>query len=88
MRAQQWLLVHGYFDCEGVKLGHAWLLHEGKIFCPTFDRVFDEQEYYDAHHTVPLKTYTATEAAQQVIEHKHFGPWSCDDDLLVGRDNS
>lgn len=88
MRAPQWLLVHGYFDCQGVRLGHAWLLHEGKIFCPTLDRVFDEAAYYAEHQTVPLVTYTLHQAANLVIEHKHYGPWAHEDELLVGEDCS
>ena len=86
MRAPQWLLVHGYFDCSGAILGHAWLLHEGKIFCPTMDRLLNEQAYYAEHQTVPLVTYTVQEAARMVIEHKHYGPWVHEDKLLVGRD--
>jgi hypothetical protein len=79
------VLVHGYFDCQGVKLGHAWLLHEGKIFCPTFDRLFDEAAYYAEHRTTPLVNYALHQAANLVIEHKHYGPWLHEDELLVGQ---
>lgn len=86
IQAPQWQLVHGYFDCQRVRLGHAWLLHQGKIFCPTLDRVFDEAAYYAEHQTVPLVTYTVHQAAKLVIEHKHYGPWEHEGSLLVSED--
>lgn len=86
MRAPSWTLVHGCFECDGARLGHAWLLRDGEIFCPTFDRVFDESEYYAKHHTVPLVTYTVMEAVRFAVIHKHYGPWLREDELLVGID--
>ena len=75
MRSPRWLLVHGYFDCRGAIVGHAWLLCEGKIFCPTMDRLFHEPTYYAKHQTVPIVTYTVREAAKMAIRYKHYGPW-------------
>jgi len=83
-QAPEWLLVHGYFDL-GLHLGHAWLLHEGKIFCPTLDRLFDESDYYEKHDAVPLAFYSVRQAAKLLIEHKHYGPWDHADDLHYRR---
>jgi len=74
MRAPDWLLVHGYYGHE-VRLGHAWLLRNAQIFCPTCDRLFDEQLYYALVDAVPEVTYTYEDALVNIIKQRHYGPW-------------
>lgn len=74
MRAPDWLLVHGRYGHD-VSLGHAWLLREGQIFCPTYDRLFEEQLYYAFANAVPEVTYTHVDAAVNIVRQGHYGPW-------------
>ena len=69
----RWHLVHGYFG--PLKTGHAWLLRDGEIFCPTLDRLFPEPCYFERHLAVAVVTYTAKQAAGEVIRSGHYGPW-------------
>ena len=82
MQAPEWVLVHGYLDCEGVPIGHAWLLHEGQVFCPTSDRIYSEAEYAAEMKAVILVTYNLKQAAAAVVAHRHYGPWHCVEGLL------
>jgi len=87
MQAPEWVLVHGCLGCEGVAIGHAWLLHEGQVFCPTGDRIYSEVEYAAEMKAVILATYNQNQAATAVLAHRHYGPWHNAEGLLHRRDN-
>lgn len=86
MRAPEWTMIHGYLDCDGVAVGHAWLAHDGQVFCPTSDRLFTQAEYEAEMKPVILATYSQKQAAAEAIAHRHYGPWCCDEGLIFSRD--
>jgi hypothetical protein len=66
-----WLLVQG----RACGVDHAWLEREGWVYDGVLDQEFSKADYYTEFRALAGRTYTAKEAAHQLIMAGHWGPW-------------
>lgn len=75
---EPWTLVHGIVigqgKLAGVKIGHAWLERGDRVYDP-YVGWFDLDDYYKIGQIEYVRRYTADEARQNAMTHRHYGPW-------------
>jgi hypothetical protein len=72
----EWTLVHGIArGPSGAQIGHAWLRQGAWVYDPTIDCLAAEQWFMRRLAAVPIVEYTQQTAAQEMVLHRHSGPW-------------
>ena len=75
LREPEWTLVHGIVSNGSRRIRHAWLEAADMVYDPVLNKLCAAVVYRHAWQAVPVRRYTALEAAQQAIKHGHCGPW-------------
>ena len=80
IKAHEWVLIHGEVNGpHGInRMGHAWLESDGLIYDPVLDIALPRAIYIQKCNGIEFNRYTIKEAAQQVIQSGHYGPWGID----------
>lgn len=71
-------LVHGVLTKGEISknpLPHAWLEYEGIVYDVVLNKTFQKENYYLVFGAQPTLSYSATDAAFNLLSHKHSGPW-------------
>ena len=72
----EWTLVHGVVDGpDGVRLGHAWLIHHGLIWDPVTAETYPAHQYLAAGNAEIRATYSQAEMCAEVSRDHSWGPW-------------
>jgi hypothetical protein len=75
-RFADWQVVHGEVNGpDKSRIGHAWLEGGDQVFDAVLNQILPCGEYRLRYGAAPLVKFTRAEAAQAVLERKHFGPW-------------
>jgi hypothetical protein len=71
-----WLLVHGEVNGpSGSRVDHAWLERDGAIFDPVLNASMTWERYRRIYGASDGTRYTSDQAAHQLLEEGHYGPW-------------
>src|SRR5690242_16721668 len=71
-----WRLVHGTVESPALgQVSHAWLSGADRVYDPSFDQIWDSDNYASVLDAAATALYDRTEAAKMAAAHGHFGPW-------------
>jgi hypothetical protein len=72
-----WHLMHGtgLNPHGGERIGHAWLENETHAFDPVLNATQEKAGYHVLYHVVVVARFDLLQACENVIAHKHYGPW-------------
>ncbi len=75
-----WRVVHGEVNAlakdDSVRIGHAWLESEIKVFDPVPNKISRRDDFYRHFRPTKLDRFSLTELAKMIAEQGHYGPWS------------
>jgi hypothetical protein len=77
---EDWLVVHGtvWSDTGGKRIEHAWCKRENFVVdlaLPVGSRIVAKETYYRSGKPEVRRAYSAEEARDLALRHKHDGPW-------------
>lgn len=78
-------LVHGSIEGMGnPRIGHAWVeLKDGTVWEPITDQIWDARVFQAFFNPKVEKRYSSKETNVITMNHKHWGPWGQDAEVVL-----